>query len=186
MRSLIGVLRGAEVTAQPPELPDLVVALGCAGAMDVGQVGTDLGGLALGLLPGAGGLQDLRAVHSADAGEQHRRGERGQPLRRRLDPQPGPTQVAQLVAGRYQVAVDVSGPIRQQLPGEHGKHRLVEQGHALGHSPLPEQHPALTEQAHRHQVRVAVPAPDVPHAAGCRDHSASRSGLSSPPSTSSR
>ena len=151
-------------------LAELVVALGGAGDVQVGQVLADQGGLPLGLGPGAPALQDLGAVDPADAGEQHGRGQAGQPAAGRLGPLGGPADVGQLVEGGHQVAVDVAGPPRAQLARQHGQHGLVQQGHPLGHPALLDQRPALEQVAGGDQVGVGVAAADVPDPAGRRDH----------------
>jgi hypothetical protein len=151
------------------QLAELVVPLGDTRAVDLRQVGTDADGLPLGLLPGAGGLQDLGTVHPADPGEQHGRGQPRQPRRGGVHQLPGAAQIGQLVEGGHHVAVDVADPVRLQLPAEHRDQRLVEQREPLGRPALPDPHPALAQQAHRDQGRVGVPSPDVADAAGGGD-----------------
>ena len=82
-------------------------------------------------LPVALDLQDLGPVHPADAHERAAAGMRLAPARGRLRPLGGPAEVAELVAGRHQVAVDVAGPGRVHLSDEHRQHRLVQQGHTV-------------------------------------------------------
>jgi hypothetical protein len=58
------------------------------------------------------------------------------------------------------VAVDVAGPRGWELVGDRRDHRDVEQRDALGHLPLPHEHPAPAEGAQRGERRVTEPFPE--------------------------
>jgi hypothetical protein len=162
----VGRLGAGQVAPEAAELAELVVALGGAGDVQVGQLQADQGGLPLGLGPGALAGHDLGAVDPADAGEQHGRRQAGQPAAGRLRPLGRPADVGQLVEGGHQVAVDVAGPLRAQLAREHGQHGLVQLGHPLGHAALLDQPPPLEHVADGDQAGVGVPAADVPDPPG--------------------
>ena len=98
----------------------------------------------------------------ADAGEQHRGGQAGDPAAGRLGPLGGPADVGQLVEGGHEVAVDVAGPPRVELARQHGQHGLVQQGHPLGHPALPDQRPALAQVAAATRLGSRVAPADVP------------------------
>jgi hypothetical protein len=176
----VGGLGPVQVAAEAAQLPELVVALGGAGHVQVGEVPADQGGLPLGLSPGALALQDLAAVDAADAGEQHGRREGGQPAARRLGPLGRPAHVGQLGEGGHQVAVDVAGVLRGQLAGEHRQHGLVQQGHPLGHAAPPDQHSALEQVPGGRQVGVGVAAADLPDPPGHGRHGRGVVALQSP------
>jgi hypothetical protein len=166
----VGGLGPVQVAVQPPDLPDLVVPLGGPGDLEVGQVGADQGRLPLGLGPGTPALQDLGAVDPADAGEQHGRGQGGQPAAGRVRPLGGPADVGQLGEGGHQVAVDVAGPLRAELARADGQHGLVQPGQPLGDPAHLDQGPALEQVAGGGQVGVGVAAAEPPEPPGPLGH----------------
>ena len=176
----VGGLGPIQVAAEAAELPELVVALGSPGDVQAGKVPADQGGLPLGLGPGALALEDLGAVDPADAGEQHGRRQGGQPAAGGLGPLGRPADVGQLREGGHEVAVDVAGPLRAQLAGQHRQHGLAQQGHPLGHAALPDQHPAL-EQARRRSGWGRGGGGRFPDPPGRLDHGAGSSPPGRPP-----
>ena len=97
---------------------------------------------ALGLGEVAALLEDHRAVHAADAGEDRERMPLGPP-QRRLGPLGGALEVADVLTRADEAAVHLAGGVRAEPALDREQHRLVEVAHALGHLPGRDQDAAL-------------------------------------------
>jgi hypothetical protein len=111
-------------------------------------------------------LEQLGAVHPADAGIERRQRERIGPLPGGLGPLGGPAQVAELVAGIHQAAVDRAGPQRPELVGQRREHRFVEQCQPVGDAGLLDPDPAFEIDTQGRQRGVVVPSTQVLHPSG--------------------
>ena len=106
----------------------------------------------------------------ADPGEHDGGGKGCEPLARGRDPPRGSIRVGELVVGGHHVAVDVARPVRLQLAGEDGDHRLVEQGRPLRDAAQPDEGAAFADGAGCDEVGYPVASPQISDGAGRGAH----------------
>ena len=106
-------------------------------------------------------LQQLRAVHEtlAPVGDEIRL--RRAPLRQRLGPLVGPTQVEDLVTGTDHSAVQQADDHRRDVARHRRHHDLIEQGEALGRAAQSQQRLSATQPPQRTYVGVVEPVADL-------------------------
>jgi len=111
--------------------------------------------------PGAPQLHHLGPVHQALPAEGHQVRLRRTPVAQRRRPLLCAAQIKQLLAGLDHGAVDAPDHDRRHLAGLDGDHRLVQQRHALGGLPQPQQRLASASPGKRGQVAVAEAVADL-------------------------
>jgi hypothetical protein len=106
-------------------------------------------------------LHHLRPMHQALTAERHEVRLRRAPVGQRCRPLLRATQIEELLAYLDHRAVDAPSHNRRHLAGLDGDHRLVQQRHALGGLPQPQQRPATANQSERRQILVAEAVTDL-------------------------
>src|SRR5918999_392268 len=125
--------------------------------VDILEFLTDPSGLSLCSLPRAGHVEHLGAMDTTYPRKEHGGRKSVQPPLCGLDPFRGPANVHQFVKGGHEVAVDIPGPIRDEIVREHGHHRFVQKCHAVAHLPSSDECSSLERGPHGDEVGVVEP-----------------------------
>ena len=127
-----GLLGPVELAEPAADVPDLGVGRGAVGHMAPEQLLAGPGGLPFRLGQGTAPFQHDGPVDAADAGKD---GERVllRPLHGRLGPLVSPVEVAELLAGADEAAVDLARGVRAEATLHGEEHRLVEVAETVGH-----------------------------------------------------
>ena len=74
------------------------------------------------------------------------------------------------MAGGDHVAVQVAGPFQGKITAEHGDHRAIEEGEAVGGPALFDQRATFADRGRRDEVAVAQPRTQLTDRPGAGDH----------------
>ena len=121
----------------------------------MGESSTGPAGFVHGIPPRAVRLQDLGAVHQAQATVRHQVRLRLAPPAQRRSPHLRPPHVEDLLTCLDHAAVGVAHHDRRHLTGRDGNHGLVEQPYAFSDLAQVDQRPALTVTGERQQIQVS-------------------------------